>query len=80
MIDSQRILVVDDEPDIAELIRYELSKEGFAVSTAPDSEEAFRNIKTGDFALIILDLVLPGIQGRKLFRFRGVTRKQRTER
>ena len=68
MIDSRRILVIDDEPDIVELIRYNLGKEGFAVSTAPDGEEALRSIKTGDFALIILDLMLPGIQGMELCR------------
>jgi len=68
MIDSRRILVIDDEPDIVELIRYNLSKEGFAVSTAPDGEEALRSIKKGDFALIILDLMLPGIQGMELCR------------
>jgi phosphate regulon transcriptional regulator PhoB len=68
MIDSWRILVIDDEPDIVELIRYNLSKEGFAVSTAPDGEEALRSIKAGDFALIILDLMLPGIQGMELCR------------
>ncbi len=45
MIDSQRILVIDNEPDIVELIHYNLSKEGFAVSTAPDGEEALRDRK-----------------------------------
>lgn len=45
MLDNRRILVVDDEPDIVELIRYNLRKEGFAVSTAPDGEEALKNIK-----------------------------------
>ena len=49
MIDSRRILVIDDEPDIVELILYNLSNEGFAVSTAPDGEEALRSIKKDDF-------------------------------
>jgi phosphate regulon transcriptional regulator PhoB len=68
MIDTRHILVIDDEPDIVDLVAYNLEKEGFTVSTAPDGEEALQAIKTGDFALIILDLMLPGIQGMELCR------------
>jgi phosphate regulon transcriptional regulator PhoB len=68
MIDTPHILVIDDEPDIVDLVVYNLEKEGFTVSTAPDGEEALQAIKTGDFALIILDLMLPGIQGMELCR------------
>ncbi|MGC2064049.1 MAG: response regulator [Thermodesulfovibrionales bacterium] len=68
MSESQHILVIDDEPDIVELVSYNLRKEGFIVSTAPEGEEGLRKIKTEDFALIILDLMLPGIQGMELCR------------
>jgi phosphate regulon transcriptional regulator PhoB len=68
MTDTRHILVIDDEPDIVDLVAYNLGKEGFTVSTAPDGEAALQAIKTGDFALIILDLMLPGIQGMELCR------------
>jgi phosphate regulon transcriptional regulator PhoB len=62
------MLVVDDEPDIIELVSYNLSKEGFDVSSASDGEEALTKIRKGDFDLLILDLMLPGIQGMELCR------------
>jgi phosphate regulon transcriptional regulator PhoB len=63
-----RILVVDDEPDIVELVSYNLTKEGFAVTSAADGEEALGLIKQNHYDLIILDLMLPGIQGVDLCR------------
>ena len=62
------MLVVDDEPDIVELVSYNLRKEGFEVSSASDGEEALAKIRKGDFDLLILDLMLPGIQGMELCR------------
>jgi phosphate regulon transcriptional regulator PhoB len=62
------MLVVDDEPDIIELVSYNLKKEGFDVSSASDGEEALAKIRKGDFDLLILDLMLPGIQGMELCR------------
>ena len=64
----QRILVVDDEPDIVELVSYNLGKEGFIVSSAPDGEKAFSMIRNNRYDLVILDLMLPGIQGGDLCR------------
>ncbi|HKN65197.1 MAG TPA: response regulator transcription factor [Gemmatimonadaceae bacterium] len=60
---GQRILVVGDEPDIVALIVYHLAKAGYRVSTAatgPDGLEAARRERP---ALVILDLVLPGLSG-----------------
>jgi len=62
------MLVVDDEPDIAELVSYNLKKEGFEVHSASDGEEALSLIKKGNFDLLVLDLMLPGIQGMDLCR------------
>jgi DNA-binding response OmpR family regulator len=62
------ILVVDDEPDLVELVTYNLVHAGFRVSSAPDGEEALDEIKKGDFGIIILDRMLPGIQGTELCR------------
>ena len=63
MPSGQRILVVDDEPDIVALIVYHLAKAGYRVSTAatgPDGLEAARRERP---ALVILDLMLPGLSG-----------------
>jgi phosphate regulon transcriptional regulator PhoB len=68
MADMKRIMVVDDEEDIRELISYNLKKDGYAVSSASDGEEALKKIKAGNFDLLVLDLMLPGIQGMELCR------------
>ena len=70
---KERILVVDDEEDILELVRYNLVREGYHVTGALSGEEALRKARTGGFDLIILDLMLPGIDGLE------VTRKLQAE-
>jgi phosphate regulon transcriptional regulator PhoB len=65
---STRILVVDDESDLVELVTYNLVKSGFKVITAPDAEEALDSLKRGNIDLIILDRMLPGLQGTELCR------------
>jgi phosphate regulon transcriptional regulator PhoB len=67
-VSKKKILVVDDEPDIVELISYNLKKEGFDIVSALDGEEALNNIKNHTFDFVILDLMLPGIQGMELCR------------
>ena len=62
------ILVVDDERDIVDLISYNLDKEGFRVLKAYDGHEALRLAKAKNPDLIILDLMLPGIQGMEVCR------------
>lgn len=69
----KNILVIDDEADIVELISYNLKKEGFSVDYASDGESALKKIKGNKYALIILDLMLPGIQGLELCKIiRGI--------
>ncbi len=58
-----KILVVDDEKDIIELVRYNLEKEGFAVISATDGEEALKLVSEKEPEMVILDLMLPGIDG-----------------
>jgi phosphate regulon transcriptional regulator PhoB len=62
------ILVVDDEADLVELISYNLRKEGFIVDSASDGDTALLKIKKGNYTLLILDLMLPGIHGIELCR------------
>ena len=64
----KKILVVDDEPDLVELVSYNLRKEGFIVELASDGESALKKIKKDGYDLLILDLMLPGIQGIDLCR------------
>jgi phosphate regulon transcriptional regulator PhoB len=65
---SEKILVVDDEKDILELVSYNLKKEGFAVSIFSDGEAALKHIRKDRIDLILLDIMLPGIQGTELCR------------
>ncbi len=65
----KKILVVDDEKDIVDLIAYNLEKEGFAVLKAYDGEEALELIGSKDPHLVILDLMLPGIRGLEVCKF-----------
>lgn len=57
------ILVVEDERKIARLLQIELESEGYAVSLAPDGVEGWAAYKAGGIALILLDVMLPGISG-----------------
>ena len=58
---NERILVVDDEEDILELVRYNLAKEGYRVTSALTGEDALNKALSEKFDLIVLDLMLPGI-------------------
>jgi phosphate regulon transcriptional regulator PhoB len=60
---QKKILVVDDEKDIVELIAYNLRQEGFVVSMAYDGQTAWEAVKTEKPDLAVLDLMLPGISG-----------------
>ena len=60
---TQRILVVDDEEDLLELVRYNLSKEGFHVRCVSTGEEAIAEANTFLPDVILLDLMLPAIDG-----------------
>jgi DNA-binding response OmpR family regulator len=62
----RRALVVEDDPDIVELVALYLSKEGFTVDSVGDGREALRRVRGGRFDLLILDLQLPGLDGLTL--------------
>jgi two-component system phosphate regulon response regulator PhoB len=64
----ERILVVEDEEDILELIRYNLTREGYRVSTALSGEEGLRAALHEKPDLVVLDLMLPGIDGIEVCR------------
>lgn len=60
---GERILVVDDEPDIVALVVYHLAKAGFRISTAANGADALRLAQQDRPALVVLDLMLPGMSG-----------------
>lgn len=72
---AKRILVVDDEEDILELVNYNLSREGYAVSRVSTGEDALKAVRTVAPDLIVLDLMLPGVDGLEVCR---VLKKERT--
>jgi two-component system, OmpR family, alkaline phosphatase synthesis response regulator PhoP len=65
---KEKILVIDDEEDILELIRYNLEAEGYQVICAPTGEEAVRKVRDHIPDLVVLDLMLPGIDGLQICR------------
>ena len=62
-MDHQKILVVDDEPDILELVQYNLEKEGFSVYTAGNGKEAIEMAEKVLPNLILLDVMMPEMDG-----------------
>ena len=62
------VLVVDDEPQIVDLVRDYLDHAGFAVLVAADGPEALRAVRTGSPDLVVLDLGLPGLDGLDVLR------------
>jgi two-component system phosphate regulon response regulator PhoB len=64
----EKILVIEDEPDIAEVLQYNLEKEGFDVETARRGDTGFDAVRRDNPDLILLDLMLPGIDGLELTR------------
>ena len=65
---KEKILVVDDEEDILELLRFNLSREGHRISCAASGEEALSLVRSEIPGLIVLDLMLPGIDGLEVTR------------
>ena len=63
-----RILVVDDEPPMVELVRGYLAREGWTVLTANDGNEALEVVRTAHPDLVVLDLMLPGLDGVEVCR------------
>lgn len=65
---SQKILVIDDDTILSGLLQLTLELEGYLVETAPDGMEALAMLQAGSFDLIILDIVMPKMDGIKFLR------------
>lgn len=76
MIEQPPVLLVEDEPHIALGLIYNLQEEGYQVTHVESGEEAIRHLRTAPCALVILDLMLPGIDGLEVCR---LIRRQDTQ-
>jgi len=64
----QKILLIEDEPDIRKTLEYNISREGYDVVSAPSLSEGRNHLNSGSFSLILLDLMLPDGSGLDLCR------------
>jgi len=65
---ARKILIVEDEPDVARLLRYNLEREGFRITTIADGSLTMAEMRRDPADLVILDLMLPGMDGLEICR------------
>ncbi len=65
---GKKVVVIEDEPDISEVIEYNLSREGYRVYATRDGEEGLQAVKRERPELVLLDLMLPGLDGIEVCR------------
>ena len=65
---KETILIVEDDPDIVELLEYSLEREGYTVLIARNGEKGLSEAKRRKPALVLLDLMLPGLDGLQVCR------------
>jgi DNA-binding response OmpR family regulator len=65
---ASRVLIVEDERDIRDLVLFHLEREGFQVSSASSGEEALRQVRLASPDLVLLDLMLPAMGGLEVCR------------
>jgi two-component system, OmpR family, alkaline phosphatase synthesis response regulator PhoP len=63
---GRKVLIADDEPDIIEILKYNLEKEGYSVITAKDGDEALDKAKLTQPELIVLDMMMPKKNGMEV--------------
>ena len=64
---GRRILVVDDDPDILDLLATMIGTEGHAADTAADGQAALEKIAAREYDLILCDIIMPGLDGAGLY-------------
>jgi two-component system phosphate regulon response regulator PhoB len=68
MANQDRIVVIEDEADILEVLHYNLTREGYRVATSQDGEEGLERVRDEAPDLVLLDLMLPGLDGIEVCR------------
>ena len=64
----KRILIIEDERPLAEAVQFSLEKEGYAVDIALDGEKGWEMLSGGGYDIVLLDLMLPGLDGMEICR------------
>ncbi len=64
----KRILIIEDDPNALELLEYALQQEGYETLTAPNGVEGFAKARNGKLDLLVLDVMLPGLDGFEVCR------------
>jgi DNA-binding response OmpR family regulator len=77
---SAMILIIDDDPGIRELLTIVLRRKGFECDIAADGEEAQKKLRRNDYDAILLDLMLPRLNGFEVIRFLKAERRAMLER
>jgi len=67
-VPDRRLLVVEDEANIVEALSYVLQRAGFRVDTVSDGDEALHRLKRETFAAVVLDIMIPGMNGFEILR------------
>jgi DNA-binding response OmpR family regulator len=67
-MEGLRVLLVDDEQDIVETVKYSMEMRGFVVDVAYDGSTGLSMARSGDYALLVLDVMLPGKNGYEVSR------------
>jgi two-component system phosphate regulon response regulator PhoB len=67
-VSRETIFVIEDEPDILDVIEYNLKREGFQVQSSRDGRSGLSSVRSSPPALLILDLMLPGVDGIEICR------------
>jgi two-component system OmpR family response regulator len=65
---ARHVLIVEDDPHIAELLRMHLADDGFAVVHAADGDAGLRELESGSWDAVVLDVMLPGVDGLEICR------------
>ena len=65
---ADKILIVEDEAKLARFVELELMHEGYDVDKAPDGREGLSKMETGEYDLVLLDIMLPGLNGLEVLR------------
>lgn len=65
---AERILIVEDEEKIARFVELELLHEGYQVDKSPDGRDGLEKMETGKYDLVLLDIMMPGLNGLEVLR------------
>ena len=68
-MEKKRVLIVDDDPAIRQIVRVLLERDGVAADIAEDGERATMMLRDGDYAAVLLDLLMPRLDGRGVIAF-----------